>query len=75
MPIINFGNGENISILKLSKIISKLTGFEGKIIFDNSFPDGTLKKNLNLKRIKKFGWYPKIKLKDGLTEVINSRLY
>ena len=75
MPIINVGTGENISILKLSKIISKLTGFEGKIIFDNSFPDGTLKKNLNLKRIKKFGWYPKIKLKDGLKEVINSRLY
>ena len=75
IPIMNVGTGENISILKLSKIISKLTGFEGKIIFDKSFPDGTFKKNLDLKRIKRFGWYPKIKLKDGLKEVINSRLY
>ena len=59
---------------KISKIISKLTGFKGKIIFDQ-FSRWNIEKNLNLKRIKKIGWYPKIKLKDGLKEVINSRLY
>jgi GDP-L-fucose synthase len=72
-PIINVGTGENISILKLSKIISSLIGFKGDILFDKNFPDGTFRKNLNLRRIKKLGWYPKIKLKDGLKEVINSR--
>jgi len=73
-PIINVGTGENISIFKLSNIISRLIGFKGDILFDKNFPDGTFRKNLNLRRIKKLGWYPKIKLKDGLKEVINSRL-
>ena len=73
-PIINVGTGENISILKLSNIISKLTGFKGDVFFDKNFPDGTFRKNLNSRRIKKLGWYPKIKLKDGLKEVVNSRL-
>ena len=74
-PIINVGSGENISILKLSKIISKLTNYKGKIIFDKKYPDGTYKKNLNLRKIYKLGWRPKIKLKEGLKEVINSRIY
>ena len=74
IPIINVGTGENISILKLSNIISKLTGFKGDVFFDKNFPDGTFRKNLDLRRIKKLGWYPKIKLKDGLKEVVNSRL-
>ena len=74
IPIINVGTGENISILKLSNIISKLTGFKGDVFFDKNFPDGTFRKNLNSRRIKKLGWYPKIKLKDGLKEVVNSRL-
>ena len=38
------------------------------------FPDGTFKKNLNSNKINKFGWKPQIKLKDGLKEVIQSRL-
>ena len=74
-PIINVGTGENISILKLSKIISKIVKYNGKIIFDKKYPDGTFKKNLNSSKIYKLGWRPKIKLKEGLKEVINSRLY
>ena len=74
LPIFNIGTGESLSILKLSKIIAKLVNCKAKIVFDSSFPDGTLKKNLNSKKIKKFGWRPQIKLKDGLKEVIQSRL-
>ena len=74
LPIFNIGTGESLSILKLSKIIAKLVNCKAKIVFDSSFPDGTLKKNLNSKKIKKFGWKPQIKLKDGLKEVIQSRL-
>ena len=75
LPIINVGTGETISIIKLSNLIKKNVNYKGKIFFDKKYPDGTFKKNLNLKRIYKLGWRPKIKLKDGLKEVINSRLY
>ena len=74
MPIINVGTGENISILKLAQIISKLVGFKGRIIFDKKYPDGTYKKNLNSNKIYSLGWKPSIKLTKGLKEVIYKKL-
>ena len=73
MPIINVGTGESISILNLAKLIGKLVDFKGNIIFDKSFPDGTFRKDLNSKKIKELGWKPKIKLADGLKQVIKYR--
>ena len=73
-PLINVGTGESISILSLAKLIAKYVNFKGKILFNKNFPDGTFKKNLNSSKIYNLGWRPKIKLKDGLKEVINLRL-
>ena len=70
MPIINVGSGENISIRKLSELISKLCNFKNKFIFDKSYPDGTLIKNLDSSKIRRLGWKPKIKLKNGLKKII-----
>ena len=74
LPIINVGTGENISISKLAKIISKYLAYNGKIIFDQKSPDGTYRKDLNSGIIKSLGWYPKIKLIDGLKKVILHRM-
>ena len=74
LPIINVGTGENISISKLAKIISKYVTYKGKIIFDKKSPDGTYRKDLNSRIIRSLGWYPKIKLKDGLKKVILQRM-
>mgnify|MGYP001192625447 CR=1 FL=1 len=63
---INVGGGEDISIKELSETIKEVVGFKGKIKFDLSKPDGTLKKLLDSKRIKKFGFKPEISLKKGL---------
>ena len=73
-PLINVGTGQLISILNLSKLVAKYVNFKGKILFNKNFPDGTFKKNLNSSKIYNLGWRPKIKLKDGLKEVINLRL-
>ena len=70
LPILNIGTGENIKIINLAKMISKFSNFSGKIKFDKRFPDGTYKKNLNSKIIKRLGWKPRINLKNGLKEVI-----
>ena len=74
LPIINVGTGENISILKLAKTISKYVTYKGRIIFDKKSPDGTYRKDLNSRIIKSLGWRPKIKLKDGLKKVILQRM-
>ena len=74
LPILNIGTGENIKIINLAKMISKFSNYDGIIKFDKRFPDGTYKKNLNSKIIKKLGWKPRINLKNGLKEVILKQL-
>ena len=71
LEMINIGSGKEISIKNLAKLISKLIGFKGKIIFDKKMPDGTPRKILDIAKIKKIGWRPKIKLEDGLKKTID----
>lgn len=65
---INVGTGKDITINELVKILSDISGFNGKIIFDSSKPDGTPRKVLNTKKINDLGWSPKISLKEGLND-------
>ena len=73
LPIINIGSGESISIKNLALLIKKISQFKGRVIFDKKYPDGTINKNLDSSKIKKFQWYAKIKLEKGLEKIINSR--
>ena len=73
-PIINIGSGKSISIKKLSKKIAKFTNYNGKIIFNKKFPDGTLKKNLSSKIINSLGWSAKTPLDKGLKLTIDHYL-
>ena len=72
-PIINVGTGQSYSIKRLATLIGKLINFKGKIIFDRNFPDGTIDKSLNTKKLRKLSWKPKISFKLGLKRVINSQ--
>lgn len=72
MDPINVGSGQEISILNLAKKISKVVDFKGKIIFDKKYPDGTPRKLLNISKIKKLGWKPKITLKNGIKMTIEN---
>ena len=67
---LNVGTGKDISIKDLAEEIAKIIGFEGEIFWDKDKPDGTYKKQLDISKIKKLGWQPKISLKDGLRETI-----
>ena len=69
---LNIGSGDEVSIAKLAKMISIITKFEGKIIYNKKFPDGTPRKILDSSNIIKIGWKPKIKLYDGIFETIKS---
>ena len=69
---LNIGSGDEVSIAKLAKMISIITKFEGKIIYNKNSPDGTPRKILDSSNIIKIGWKPKIKLYDGIFETIKS---
>jgi GDP-L-fucose synthase len=74
LPIINIGSGHSITIKKLAILIKRLTNFKGKIYFDHRYPDGTMNKNLDSKKIRMLKWKPKIKLEDGLKKIIMDRI-
>jgi len=63
---INVGVGEDISIQELAELISKIVGFEGKLEFDKSKPDGTPQKLLDVTRLRELGWIPKLSLEEGV---------
>jgi GDP-L-fucose synthase len=67
--IVNIGTGIDISINDLTKIISKVVGYDGEIIWNTSKPDGTLRKLLDVSRVNSLGWSYKIKLEDGIKSV------
>ena len=67
---INIGTGEDISIKDLSELIKRKVNYNGEIIFDNSKPDGTPRKLLDVSKIKSMGWSHKISLEEGIEKTI-----
>lgn len=62
----NIGSGNDITIKDLSKIIQKITGHQGKVIWDSSKPDGTLRKLMDVSKMKSLGWNYSTELSDGI---------
>jgi GDP-L-fucose synthase len=69
--IINVGSGEEISIKNLANLIKKISGFNGNLYFNKSYPDGVKRRKLDSNKINKLGWKPKVFLNDGLKKYYN----
>ncbi|AKB43003.1 MULTISPECIES: GDP-L-fucose synthase [Methanosarcina] len=65
---VNIGVGEDVTISELVELIREIVGFEGKIKYDTSKPDGTPRKLMDVSRLNKLGWKAKISLKEGIRE-------
>jgi len=63
---INVGTGEDISIKEFAVKIKNIVGYKGELKFDKSKPDGTMRKRLNISRLKNLGWHYKVSLDQGL---------
>ena len=66
LTFLNVGSGKEISIKDLAKKIATLLNYTGKIIWDKTKPDGTPRKLLNIDRISKLGWEPRVSLDEGI---------
>ncbi len=66
-PIINIGCGEDLTIAELASMIAKVVGYQGRIHFDTTKPDGTPRKLLNVDRLHALGWRAKTDLQEGLS--------
>ena len=65
---INVGTGQDCTIRELAETISQVTGFQGKLTFDASKPDGTPRKLMDVSRLEALGWNAQIGLEDGLRD-------
>ena len=65
-PLINIGCGEELSIAELARMVAKVVGYEGELVFDVSQPDGMPRRLLDVSRLRALGWSPTIPLQKGL---------
>lgn len=65
---INVGTGVDCTIRELAETMARVTGFQGKLTFDASKPDGTPRKLMDVSRLKALGWQAETSLEEGLTE-------
>lgn len=65
---LNIGTGEDITILDLAKLISGIVGYKGDIINDQSKPDGTPRKLMDVSRLHNLGWKHSTSLHEGISK-------
>jgi GDP-L-fucose synthase len=68
LSFLNIGTGKDLTIAELAKMISEIVGFSGEIVYDQSKPDGTPRKLLDVSRINSLGWRAKTELRNGIED-------
>ncbi len=66
---INVGTGKELTIRELSELVAKAVGFEGKVEFDTSKPDGTMRKLIDVSKLHSLGWTHKVEIEDGVKKL------
>ena len=66
---INIGTGKEITIARLAELIRQAVGFKGKIQFDASKPDGTMRKLTDVTKLHQLGWHHQIEIEEGVVRM------
>jgi GDP-L-fucose synthase len=69
-PVINIGTSDIYSIKQLATIIMDKIQYKGRVFFNKKYPNGVMKKDVDISRIKKLGWSPKFNLSKGLDIIL-----
>jgi GDP-L-fucose synthase len=67
--LVNIGTGTDLTLRELVELVKVIAGFSGRITWDDTKPDGTPQKLLDVSKIENLGWKAKVWLKDGITTV------
>ena len=68
---INVGTGKELTIRELSELVVKAVGFSGKVEFDASKPDGTMRKLIDVSKLHSLGWTHKVEIEDGVQKLFD----
>lgn len=66
IEFVNVGTGEEVSMIELASIIRRVVGYEGRIAYDKSKPDGMMRRIVDSTRMLQMGWQPTISLEEGI---------
>ena len=66
--IVNVGCGEDVTIRELATLVCEAVGFSGRLVFDETKPDGTPRKLLDTTKLTALGWRPRITLREGVAQ-------
>jgi len=69
--LVNIGVGEDVTILELAQLIADVVGYSGEIVTDETKPDGTPRKLMDVQKLNEKGWKAKISLTSGIRNVYN----
>ena len=67
-PLINLGSGSDLTIAELASSVKEVVGFKGDVLFDQTQPDGTMRKLMDSSRLNQLGWKVSTQLGDGLNQ-------
>jgi GDP-L-fucose synthase len=73
-PLTNVGYGQDVTIAELARAVAEAVGYGGRIEFDVSKPDGTLRKLMDVSKLAALGWRASTSLEDGLRRAYGSAL-
>lgn len=65
---LNIGTGEDLTIRSFAEVMRSVVGYQGSLVFDPSYPDGTPRKVLDVSRLTELGWQAQTPLQEGLTQ-------
>jgi GDP-L-fucose synthase len=65
-PLVNVGSGSEVTIRELAETVCRVLGFEGRLVFDASKPDGTPRKLMDSSLLHSLGWEPKVDMETGI---------
>jgi GDP-L-fucose synthase len=63
---VNVGTGEDLEIREIAALVAEVVGYQGRVEWDETKPDGTPRKLLDVSKLRALGWEPKVGLREGL---------
>ena len=72
--LVNVGTGTDVTIRELTELVAEITGFNGRIVWDSSKPDGSPRKLMNVSRLTGLGWKARFSLREGVAQTYQSYL-
>ena len=72
---VNIGTGKEVTIKELALLVKEVVGFKGELVFDETKPDGTPRKLLDVSKLAGLGWHYTTELKDGIEKTYDDFLH